>query len=91
MKGQINLVRPVCHTDDEDILLQIHAIHFHQDLVEDIITSTSSMGFYNGVQLIDKHDIRGCSTGFVKDIMDVGLWFTEMHYEKLGALRVIDQ
>jgi hypothetical protein len=39
-ESRIDLVRPVRHIDDEDIFLQIRAVHLRQDLVKDTITST---------------------------------------------------
>jgi hypothetical protein len=64
----------------------------YKDLVEysvtgsSTITTASASGLGNGVKLIEEHDTRSGSSGFVKDVSDVCLGFTKPHGQKLGTL-----
>ena len=64
-EGGVDLVALVCRANDEPILLDVRAVHFHQDLVEDTVSRTvciaqgSTTHCRDRVQPVDKCPYRG--------------------------------
>jgi hypothetical protein len=58
------LTRPVRCTNDENVLLGAHAVHFGEDLVDDTISGTASVAHVpttslgDRVQLVEKQHAR---------------------------------
>lgn len=83
---------PVRSSDDEDVLLRVHSVHFGEDLVDDTVSSTatisdgSTTSLGDRVQLVKEEDTRGSGTGLVEHVTNIGLRLSEPHRKKLGTL-----
>lgn len=92
-QSRVDLIGTVGSADDEYVLLCVHTIHLSKNLVQNTVTSTSTIAsagstrFRDGVQFIEEHDTRCRRAGLVEDVTDVGFGFTEPHSEKFGTLR----
>jgi hypothetical protein len=49
------------------------------------ITTTSTSGLGDRIQLVKEHDTWSSSSSLVKDISDIGLGFTKPHGKELGT------
>lgn len=89
----IDLVRSVRRTNDEHVLLGVHAVHLGQDLVQDAVArasgvaaSASAARLRDRVELVKEHDDGRGRSGLVEHVADVRLGLSEPHGQQLGTL-----
>lgn len=91
-QSRVKLLGSVGSTDNKDVLLGGHAVHFGKKLVDDTVRGTAGItdrattGLGNGIQLIKEDNARGGGTGLVEDVTNVGLGLTKPHGKQLGTL-----
>mmetsp|Transcript_1727 Transcript_1727/g.4031 ORF Transcript_1727/g.4031 Transcript_1727/m.4031 type:complete len:777 (+) Transcript_1727:352-2682(+) len=88
----IDNVGSVGSTDNKDILLCTHSVHFCQKLVHDTIGSTTTISgrsstlLGDGIQFIEKQDTRSGLSGLFKDITNIRLGFSKPHCQEFRSL-----
>ena len=77
--------------DDHDALVRAEAVHFHEQLVEGLLTlvvtaakACASLAT-DGIDLVDEDDGRACLAGGLKEVADAGSTHTDVHLYEIRA------
>ena len=89
-QGRIEDVGPVGGGDDDDAVVGVEAVEFHQELVEGLLTfvvpatEAGTAMTADGIDFVDEHDRRSMALGLLEQISNSGGADADEHLDEIG-------